>query len=216
MLERMSMWQSHGNIQNDLNDRGIHDLLQQVRQLSDGSPPPPDVEATLTANPMSQSQSAARCWACVLLCGAVLLQTSWWSLYSDLGQIGGAMVLVGALGFECGASHSARWRKGDISQGIFPEGCCRGLFYWICLLFYAFCGAGATLFSQGCPATGGTSTGYRTTCDQMVSSSFIALLFILSALNVVRKDLVENNPAHVASMRQARAVAVRQALGDED
>ena len=37
--------------QKDLNDRSIHGLLEQVRQMPDGPPLPPDVEAT--ANPMA-------------------------------------------------------------------------------------------------------------------------------------------------------------------
>ena len=47
--------------------------------------------------------------------GVVVTQAGWWSLYSDLGLwcglLGGAAMLVGALGFDRGvAGHSEQWR----------------------------------------------------------------------------------------------------------
>ena len=80
----------------------------------------------------------------LLLCGGIVTQYGWWSLYGDLGLwcglVGGAMVLAGAVGFECTPGHSAEWNR-DL--------------FWCCLFFYALLGAFATWFSADlCPDTG--------------------------------------------------------------
>ena len=55
----------------------------------------------------------AKRWAVLLVGGAAVQQLGWWSLYSELGLwcglLGGAAVLVGALGFDCGVAHSVHW-----------------------------------------------------------------------------------------------------------
>jgi hypothetical protein len=57
-------------------------------------------------------------WPCLMVLGAAVSQAGWWSLYGDLGLwggvIGGALVLVGFLGFDrCVVGHSAGWDAGD-------------------------------------------------------------------------------------------------------
>ena len=51
------------------------------------------------------ARAATRC-ACTMLLGGALSQAGWWSLYGDLGLwggvIGGALILVGALGSGVG------------------------------------------------------------------------------------------------------------------
>ena len=97
----------------------------------------------------------AKRWALLLLCGAAVQQAGWWSLYGDLGLgcglLGGVMVFVGAVGFDCGVpGHSGGWTRG---RGAEVEGW-RSTF-WAFLFLYAICGAGATgLSAANCPATG--------------------------------------------------------------
>eukprot|EP01045_Picozoa_sp_COSAG04_P006627 COSAG04_NODE_330_length_16594_cov_25.794146_1_plen_359_part_00 len=87
----------------------------------------------------------AICWLMLLGGGVAVQQFGWWSLYSDLGLwcalLGGAVVLAGALGFDCGvAGHSEDWRPCD---------------FWCCLFGYAVFGAIATVLSAAfCPALG--------------------------------------------------------------
>ena len=120
----------------------------------------------------------AKRWAVLLVGGAAVQQVGWWSLYSELGLwcglLGGAVVLVGARGFDCGvAGHSQDWRdrlytaeerrevnerrraagKGDVPEGV-GKGGGRGLF-WAFLALYAGLSVWATTVSAAkCPALG--------------------------------------------------------------
>ena len=82
----------------------------------------------------------AKRWALLLFGGAAVQQVGLLSLYSDLGlqcaQLGGASMLVGALGFDCGvAGHSEDWRE---NRCVF----------WLYLVLYALFGALATALSK--------------------------------------------------------------------
>ena len=101
--------------------------------------PPPEGQPTPPRGCIPASD-----WLLLLLCGGIVTQYGWWSLYGDLGLwcglVGGAMVLAGAVGFECTPGHSAEWNR-DL--------------FWCCLFFYALLGAFATWFSADlCPDTG--------------------------------------------------------------
>ena len=54
----------------------------------------------------------------LLLCGAAVQQCGWWSLYGDLGLwcglVGGAVVLAGAVGFDCALGHN--WKGDNVSS----------------------------------------------------------------------------------------------------
>ena len=149
------------------------------------------------------SPGGATCWALLLLCGAAAQQAGLWSLYSGMalwcGLIGGAMGLVGAVGFECCVpGHSAYWTwNGEVPR-------LRGAF-WHFLLVYIVFGALAILFSADfCPVEAPHVAGrhdwgdrYRRRglgergggCVAAAVCAGVSLLSLLGVLFIVYKEL---------------------------
>ena len=74
----------------------------------------------------------AQRWALLMAVGAAVQQAGWWSLYRELGVglglLGGAVMLVGALGFDCGAGAALVrcWWGADAGHSLHWNCCCRG------------------------------------------------------------------------------------------
>eukprot|EP01045_Picozoa_sp_COSAG04_P000930 COSAG04_NODE_27_length_37012_cov_29.502127_16_plen_257_part_00 len=159
----------------------------------------------------------AKRWALLLVGGAAVQQVGWWSLYTELGLwcglLGGAAVLVGALGFDRTEGHvdwsdrpyTAEERREENESrraaGLaeLPEGATTGgglfrFFFWPLLAVYGFCGALATGNSADCPALG-TDEGWgeradHGDCGVAAGGSLPNLIFLLGLLVPVRAELV--------------------------
>eukprot|EP01045_Picozoa_sp_COSAG04_P015533 COSAG04_NODE_1233_length_7642_cov_5.063900_5_plen_585_part_00 len=129
----------------------------------------------------------AKRWLALLFVGLTVQQLGWWSHYGDLGLwcglLGGAAVLAGALGLDCGvAGHSEHWdwerrpytaeerreenerRRASCCERELPEWARKGKLwtrFWMFLSFYAVVAFFATgVSAANCPAlgTGDSST----------------------------------------------------------